>query len=130
MQLAEALDTLAADGIVHGDIHRKNLRQSPAQLHLVDWEPDLFQITQGKPGPMVTLPWWHPLDRQQQQVSSLTDLLCFARLCEQTVPEWRLTGWVQQQTQLVSKPFSHLLCHALEATNSATEPLNNGTDRE
>lgn len=108
-QLADDLDRLSAAGIVHGDIHRKNLRQSPQRLHLTDWEPDLFQITQGRMGPMVTLPWWHPLDQAQQQVSSLTDLLCFARLCEQGMPGKAFVISVRQLNALPTQAFSRLL---------------------
>lgn len=81
--LAMQLELAYAQGLVHGDLHPKNLfycHQQPTMLVISDWEPALQQIRQGRPTLMATPPYVHPDDNVSQKLSYKTDCLCFARL--------------------------------------------------
>ena len=74
--LAILLDTLSPV-IVHGDVVRKNLVFDGAHLHLVDWEPALRQIRNGRPTLLYTEPYLSLRDRADGTLSTETDKLGF-----------------------------------------------------
>lgn len=70
-----------AAGLVHGDIHLKNIvLDSAGRALLSDWEPWLRQILHGQPVLMVTYPWIDARDHRLREVSPATDQLCLTRL--------------------------------------------------
>jgi hypothetical protein len=75
--LASQLDKAHKIGLVHGDIHPKNI--VPA-VGCIDWEPSLYQEIRGRAALMCTHPWIDRDDAAEKRVTLRTDILCFTRL--------------------------------------------------
>jgi hypothetical protein len=72
--LAERLDLLTIDDVVHGDIKRANLIWDGLQWVLIDWEPVLvWRTADGQTVFRVTRPHLHPDDFKNKSVSQYTD---------------------------------------------------------
>ncbi len=75
--LAKNIDCLHANGLIHGDIHPKNVIFTGDQLVLVDFEPFLER----QAGPITyycsTRPWVAHSDLKNKTLSNLTDRIGF-----------------------------------------------------
>ena len=78
--LAALLDAIAPH-IVHGDVCRKNLVFDGEQLHLVDWEPALRQLRDGRDTLLYTEPYISLGDIARDTLTTETDKLGFFFLC-------------------------------------------------
>ena len=108
--VAKTLDQALCVGLVHGDIHWKNIIDS-IQPTLVDWEPSLDQIKLGRQTLMVTYPWIDVFDRANGSVSVRTDLMCFARLIiKEKFSYFKTKTWQSILSELKDKkyPFASL----------------------
>ena len=109
--IAKFLDKASSLGLVHGDIHWKNIIDA-SQPTLVDWEPCLYQIKSGRPTLMVTYPWIDPIDRLENNISIRTDLMCFFRLLtHQKRRYFNSQDWInlRSEAQERKKPFSFII---------------------
>ena len=79
-QLAELLDMISPT-LVHGDITLKNLIFDGERFQLIDWEPCLFQIRDGREMLLYTEPYISREDRRRGELSFQTDKLGFFFLC-------------------------------------------------
>lgn len=79
-QLAALVDRMHRAGIVHGDLHPKNLFWDGHRVVIADFEPSLLQLRGYRPSLMATAPFIHPDDASARRLSRLTDLMCLARL--------------------------------------------------
>ena len=80
---ANLMDAAHSEGIIHGDLNFKNIAHFDNKIIILDWEPCLKQVINGKPTLMVTLPKTCKHDIENEKVSKNTDLLCFAKLIRQ-----------------------------------------------
>lgn len=78
-EFALYLDEMFLKGIVHGDIHPKNIIHQES-LKLIDFEIDLIQRVKGCWSLMVTYPYVALSDKQQFKVTHKTDFVCFLGL--------------------------------------------------
>ena len=111
LAIAEMLDRAFRIGLVHGDIHWKNI-VDPAYPTLVDWEPSLLQTTGGAPRLMVTYPWIDHVDRAAGKVTIRTDLMCFVGLLTaKNSSSFRTEKWENAINHALTKdsPFSVML---------------------
>ena len=111
LAIAETLDKAFQIGLVHGDIHWKNIIDSECPT-LVDWEPALSQVKHERSVSMVTYPWIDPLDRTENIISSRTDLMCFAGLLGwKKVSYFSTSNWriLADNALRVRRPFTWIL---------------------
>jgi hypothetical protein len=78
--VALTVQTAHAHGLVHGDLHPKNLRQKQGRAVVVDWEPCLRRVRAGKAAWQYTHPYRHPLDAAADTITELTDRALVLRL--------------------------------------------------
>ncbi len=114
-QICQQLDAAYAEGLVHGDVHRKNVLVDEAGrfAHLIDWEPALRQLRDGRAVWMCTPGWQDPDDIACRTVSVRTDLLGVWRLATGALPDFfHWTAWTDIKTRCIqsSAPFNELLC--------------------
>ncbi len=102
--LAAQIDAAHGMGLVHGDIRPKNLLTTSAGCHLIDWEPSLFQLLNGRLAAMVTPPALHPEDARARNVTHLTDLYGFALLLSSAGSSERLESIQQAQAKQPYRP--------------------------
>ena len=111
LAIADTLDRAFQIGLVHGDIHWKNI-VDPTCPTLVDWEPALSQVKHERGVSMVTYPWIDPLDRMDNVISSRTDLMCFAGLLGlKKISYFSTSNWraLAQDALRVRRPFTWIL---------------------
>ncbi len=82
-KLAIKMDQSYQMGLVHGDLHLKNLLVDQDNIEIIDWEPSLNQILGNLNTLMYTAPWIEPEDKTNRELSKNTDLMCFYRLKNQ-----------------------------------------------
>ncbi len=75
-QLEHLVDRMHQVGIVHGDLHPKNLLWDGCSVVIVDFEPSLRQLQGYRPSLMVTHPFVHPSDARAGRPTRLTDRMC------------------------------------------------------
>ncbi len=80
LQLGAEVERMHAAGIVHGDLHPKNLLWDGRRVVIVDFEPSLRQLHGYRPCWMATHPFLHPSDLQAMRLTRLTDLMCLVHL--------------------------------------------------
>ena len=79
-QLAVLVERMHGAGIVHGDLHLKNLFWDGHNVVIADFEPSLLQLKGYRPSLMATSPFIHPHDASTRRLSRLTDLMCLIHL--------------------------------------------------
>ncbi len=79
-KLAQQMDYFSSIGLIHGDLHLKNLLVNNDDIHIIDWEPSLRQMIGNLNTLMYTAPWIDPEDKESRELSINTDLMCFYRL--------------------------------------------------
>ncbi len=82
-KLAQKMDYFSSVGLIHGDLHLKNLLINNEDIHVIDWEPSLRQIIGNLNTLMYTAPWIDSEDKESRQLSINTDLMCFYKLKKQ-----------------------------------------------
>ncbi len=78
--LAKQMDYFSNLGLIHGDLHFKNLLVNNEEIYIIDWEPSLEQMIGNLNTLMYTGPWIDPEDKENRELTINTDLLCFYRL--------------------------------------------------
>jgi len=81
-ELAADLDIMCREGFVHGDINRKNIAYDTEKLLLIDLEPDLVQIKNGKRTFFSTTPYIASSDLRNGKITTATDKISFACFCK------------------------------------------------
>ncbi len=79
-QLDKLVKRMHQAGIVHGDLHAKNLFWDGQRVVIADFEPSLLQLRGWRSSLMGTAPFIHPMDARARRLSRLTDLMCLVRL--------------------------------------------------
>lgn len=79
-QLASLVEQMHQTGIIHGDLHRKNLFWDGRNVVIADFEPSLLQLKGYRPSLMATVPFIHPTDARARCLSQLTDRMCLIHL--------------------------------------------------
>lgn len=79
-QLVMLVRRMHQAGIVHGDLHPKNLLWDGSRVVIIDFEPSLRQLKGYRPSLMGTAPFIHPLDVRAGRLSRLTDWMCLIHL--------------------------------------------------
>ena len=75
--VAAALQFFSDIGFVHGDINRRNVRPTRNGFSILDFEPCLKQLDDGRVRTMATVPYISNTDKLKNQISTLTDKLGF-----------------------------------------------------
>lgn len=75
--LAATLDKFSELGFVHGDINRKNIIPTSGGFYIVDLEPSLCQLKNGRKTLMITRPYVSMQDLRERCVSVRTDKIAF-----------------------------------------------------
>lgn len=75
--VAAALQFFSDIGFVHGDINRRNVRPTRNGFSILDFEPCLKQLDDGRVKTMATVPYISNSDKLKNQISTLTDKLGF-----------------------------------------------------
>lgn len=75
--VAAALEFFSDIGFVHGDINRRNVRPTRNGFSILDFEPCLKQLDDGRVKTMATVPYISNTDKLKNQISTLTDKLGF-----------------------------------------------------
>lgn len=101
-QVASGLDYFQKIGYIHGDINKKNVIYTKNGFKIVDYEPDLVQIKNGKKQYMITNPYISNLDLQENQITIRTDKIGFFYFI------LRINGFLtSEKVVLLSKNFNH-----------------------
>lgn len=79
-QLFILIERMHRAGIVHGDLHLKNLFLEDHNVVITDFEPSLLQFKGNRPSLMATSPFIHPNDASNRRLSQLTDMMCLIHL--------------------------------------------------
>jgi len=111
--LAERLDLLVIDGVVHGDIKRANLVWDGSRWVLIDWEPVLiWRNARGETVFRVTRPYLHPDDFRSKIVSQYTDKMGFYFFARNALEGWQKiasTELENAQAAITKKTFLELI---------------------
>ena len=78
MKLALDIECIHEKGLIHGDIHPKNILYTGVELKLVDFEPILELESNGVQYYCSTRPWVAHEDLKNKKLSVLTDRIGFA----------------------------------------------------
>lgn len=120
-QLATWINLAHSLGVVHGDIHPKNIlilqdlciRDQLIPV-VIDWEPSLIQFDGFSLRKRVTEPWLDSQDARRNEISVRTDWLCFHHLVtRKSEAFYRGESWseiAQWLTDDVFKNKAHALC--------------------
>lgn len=96
MQLAHDIECIHAMGLLHGDIHPKNILYTGVELKLIDFEPILELESNGVQYYCSTRPWIAHEDLKNKKLSFLTDRIGFThtamRLFKIRIPEFSVVN--------------------------------------
>ena len=73
MELIESLEYFDALGFVHGDLNVKNIKYTAEGFKIIDLEPSLLQIRDGRKQFMITTPYISGIDLKTKKITSRTD---------------------------------------------------------
>lgn len=111
--LAERLDLLAIDDVVHGDIKRANLVWDGLRWVLIDWEPVLvWRAASGQTTFRVTRPYLHPDDFHKKTVSHYSDKTGFYYFARTMLVGWQKiipTELREVQAEVKERKFAELV---------------------
>jgi len=108
--LARDLDTMAEQGMVHGDLNRKNILWTEDGYRVVDIEPLLrIRCADGRTVLRGTAPYLHPDDLERSRISTLSDRLGFACMVE----------WVRGRVNRPAEAALRLASHVLDRSFAA-----------
>jgi len=126
-QLASLLESISPQ-LVHGDVNRKNLMFDGERLQIIDWEPALRQLRQGRETLLYTEPYLSAQDRQLGRLSTETDKLAFFFLCFEWLHRFNPIGNLREvvhqrmlgegelapipESELLAGSFAHVLTEA------------------
>ena len=99
-QLAAQVDVSHQHGLVHGDLHPKNIMTDGMKVVILDWEPSVQQIVHGMARLKGSFPYIHPEDLDRRDLSRKTDHLCLVRMwtglnykdCLLTLERWQASS--------------------------------------
>lgn len=127
-ELASFLDYCYNEGLVHGDIHKKNIVTFDEKVFLIDWEPSLYQIIRNQNSLMVTQPWIDFEDKIKKEITFRTDLLCFFKLFNPVNSLFfKSSKWKNLQIKAFNSkiPFTFLATNILRSISD--DPKNSQT---
>lgn len=75
--LVETLKYLESIGFIHGDLNQKNIMTTKDGFKIIDFEPSLEQMRNGKRELLVTRPYVSKPELYKKQISILTDKIGF-----------------------------------------------------
>ena len=75
--LAESLEYINSLGFVHGDLNKKNIIYTDDGFKVIDYEPSLMQIKDGKKQLIVTIPYVVKDELQSLKITTKTDKVGF-----------------------------------------------------
>ena len=75
--LLETLTYFHQIGFVHGDLNRKNIFWTKEGFKILDYEPSLYQLKNGKKQFMITKPYFSKEAVKRGKISILTDKIAF-----------------------------------------------------
>lgn len=75
--LLETLTYFQQIGFVHGDLNRKNIFWTKEGFKILDYEPSLYQLKNGKKQFMITKPYFSKEEVKRGEISILTDKIAF-----------------------------------------------------
>ena len=75
--LLETLTYFQQIGFVHGDLNRKNIFWTKEGFKILDYEPSLYQLKNGKKQFMITKPYFSKEEVKRGEISFLTDKIAF-----------------------------------------------------
>lgn len=110
-QLAKKLDYFYELGLIHGDLHFKNLIVSNNEVHIIDWEPSLKQLMGNMNTLMYTAPWIDPEDKKNRILTLKTDLMCFYKIKTNKKFNYFLQNdwlYLKEKIKNVKMPFTSL----------------------
>lgn len=110
-KIASKMDYSHQLGVVHGDLHMKNMLVIGDDIEIIDWEPCLNQILGNLNTLMYTAPWIDPEDKLNRELTINTDLMCFYRLKnQQKYNYFKENDWfmLKKNAKDVTIPFTFL----------------------
>ena len=81
-KLSHDLDRISELGFIHGDLNKKNILFNGQKFVLIDLEPCLKQIINGKKKLMFTIPYWSLNDMRKNKITTETDKIGFYSFCK------------------------------------------------
>ena len=81
-KLAKDLDKLSQLGFIHGDLNKKNILFDGVKFIVIDLEPCLEQVINGKKKLMFTIPYWSLNDMRNNKITTETDKIGFYSFCK------------------------------------------------
>jgi len=113
-------------GLIHGDIHPKNVLYTGSELKLVDFEPILEYKNNGILYYCSTRPWIAHKDLKNRKLSFLTDRIGFAhssmRLLNVRIPEFSVVNTYRKRL-IFDHPIGGLISDELVNKISCPEIL-------
>lgn len=76
-ELSKTLDYLERIGFVHGDLNRKNIIKTIDGFKIIDFEPSLIQLRNGREALVVTPPYYSMSEYSKGLLTSLSDKIGF-----------------------------------------------------
>jgi hypothetical protein len=128
-ELAVQVDISHQHGLVHGDLHPKNIRTDGTKVVILDWEPSVQQIVHGMARLKGTFPYIHPEDLDRRDLSRKTDYLCLVRMwtglpfqgCLSILEQWQATSMNGSAESLADRLE---LSHPIDSPRSSTLMLS------
>ena len=87
--LAEQLDNIHEEDLVHGDIKYANIIFHSNRLMLIDWEPILVYTQANRTHFRSTMPYIASSDLEEKKITKLTDKIGFYFTCKGLLEVWR-----------------------------------------
>ena len=81
-KLSQDLDILSELGFIHGDLNKKNIIFDGIKFVVIDLEPCLEQVINGKKKLMFTIPYWSLNDMRNNKITTETDKIGFYSFCK------------------------------------------------
>ena len=75
--LIETLTYFQQIGFVHGDLNKKNIFWTKEGFKILDYEPSLYQLRNGREQFMITKPYFSKEEVKRGKISFLTDKIAF-----------------------------------------------------
>ena len=80
--LSQDLDRMSELGFIHGDLNKKNILFNGQKFVVIDLEPCLEQMINGKKKLMFTIPYWSLNDIRNNKITTETDKIGFYSFCK------------------------------------------------
>ncbi len=126
LNLANDIECIHEKGLIHGDIHPKNVLYTGTELKLIDFEPILEYSSKGIHYYCSTQPWIAHEDLKNKRLSVLTDRIGFThtamRLLQIAIPPFNIKTTFRERHR-IDQPIGGVISDGLVRDLNAPELL-------